>query len=165
LISWSAASRLPSTRSASDWAAALVSLSLTLAARCWIQRGSSPRSIGQISTTTPCCSTALTQFERAVLADRDDHERVGIVALTQRLDGFRALIAGLRGREPDLDDLARREQRQVVRACEQVRPLEAAIGRVQLAAREALAHGGRAHVLERLVDEQRLVSRDEIHLG
>ena len=139
------------------------------AARCWIQRGSSPRSIGQISTTTPCCSIALTHADRRglaeLLADRDDHERIGIVALAKRRDRLRAFVARLRRREPDLDDLARREQRQVVGAGEQIDPLEAAVGGVQLAAREARAHRRRAQLLERLVDEQRLVAGDEIDLG
>ena len=75
------------------------------------------------------------------------------------------VVAGLRRREADLDDLARREQRQIVGAGEQLSPAEAAVGRVQLAAREARAHRRGAHVLERLVDEQRLVAGDEIHLG
>ncbi len=44
-------------------------------------------------------------------------------------------------------------------------PPEAAVGRMQLAAREAGAHCRGAHLLERLVDEQRLVTGDEIDLG
>ena len=113
---------------------------------------------------------ALTHVERAAAESSFSptatmHERVGVVALAKLGDRARACIAGLRRREPDLDDLARREQRQIVGAGEQLAPAEAAVGRVQLAARETRAHRRGAHVLERLVDEQRLVAGDEIDLG
>src|SRR5690606_19064151 len=44
-------------------------------------------------------------------------------------------------------------------------PAKAAVDDVQLAAVEALLARGRSHFLERLVDEQRVVSGDEIDAG
>src|SRR5690606_3174160 len=65
----------------------------------------------------------------------------------------------------DLDDLAIREQRQVVGAALERGPTIVAIDDVQLAAVEALLLRRRAHFLERLVDEQRLVAGNEINAG
>src|SRR5690606_28243466 len=65
----------------------------------------------------------------------------------------------------DLDDLAIREQRQVVGAALERGPTIVAIDDVQLAAVEALLLRRRAHFLERLVDEQRLVTGNEINAG
>ncbi len=53
----------------------------------------------------------------------------------------------------------------IVGAGREPAPAEAAIGRVQLAHREIRALGRGANLLERLIDEQRLVAGDEIDLG
>ena len=89
----------------------------------------------------------------------------GSLRSRERRDRAAALVAGLRAAKPDLDDLARREQREIVGAGRKLGPAEAAIGRVQLAHREVGALGRRANLLERLVDEQRLVAGDEVDLG
>ncbi len=99
-----------------------------------------------------------------LLARADQEQPIGIVALGERRDHTRARVAGPRRRHPELDDLARREQRQVVGLALELGPAEAAIDDVQLARREPAAARRDPNLLERLVDEQRLVAGDEVHL-
>ena len=74
-----------------------VGLQLVPASRSRIQAGSRGSSIGQICTTTPCFSIALTQREfcvRAVhLAGDDQHEIVGRGCVREFDDGVAALLA------------------------------------------------------------------------
>src|SRR5262249_8319182 len=100
-----------------------------------------------------------------LLARADQEQSVRIVALGERSDRARACVAGPRRRHPELDDLVRREQRQVVRVALEIGPTEGAVDDVQLARREAAAARLRADLLERFVDEQRLVAGDEIGPG
>src|SRR4029077_60633 len=91
-----------------------------------------------------------------LLARADQEQPIGVVALGKRRDRARARVAGARRRHSELDDLSRREQRQVVGLALELGPAEAAVDDVQLARRESAAARRDPDLLERLVDEQRL---------
>jgi hypothetical protein len=98
------------------------------------------------------------------LVDADQQQPIGVVAAGERRERARAFVAGPRGRHSELDDLSRREQRQVVGLALELGPAKAAVDDVQLARRESAATRRDTNLLERLVDEKRLVAGDEVDL-
>ena len=175
-ISWCAASRLPSTRSAKKASARCPSAP---AATCWpcaarraaIHGGSALRSTGSTRTRDAGAveraepgARLLRAVEARQLDQRDDVAAgAGDGDLAVALQRLRAVLAGLARRDADLDQLPVGEQAQRLRRAEQAAPVEVRAGDgVHL----ALAAAGRARRgadrVGGFLGEQRLVAPDRV---
>ena len=114
-ISCCAASRLPSTRSARSRAAGASSVTPRSARRAAIQRGSSSRPTGRVTTSTAARSKACTQAACSALRSSSPLTSSSVSAWWALGElGQRAGRGGIeRARQPELDQPAIAEQRQV----------------------------------------------------
>src|SRR5690606_29072500 len=94
--------------------------------------------------------------------DRDDQKPIGIRPRRKLAEHACAGIARARRRQSELEDPARREQRQVVCTGQQLVPVEAPVRHVELARLEAVAARRSADRGERIRDEERLIAGHEI---